>query len=139
MKQFGLIGKTLSYSFSKNYFSEKFLQLGIEDVCSYENFELKSIEEFLPLISNQLTLSGLNVTIPYKEQIIPFLDELDPTAQEIGAVNTIRIERNNKGQKAKLTGFNTDVIGFMKSVQPFLNKTHTGAMILGTGGASKAI
>ena len=133
MRKFGLIGKTLKHSFSKNYFTEKFESLGISDICSYENFELSSIAEFPSLLQTLNGLSGLNVTIPYKVAIIPFLTDIDKTATEIGAVNTIKFSQN------KLTGFNTDVTGFINAIKPFLKPYHKGALILGTGGASKAV
>ncbi len=132
MLKFGLIGRNISYSFSRTYFAEKFSREGI--VASYENFDLLDIAEFSEVIRNNPNLSGLNVTIPYKEQIIPFLDALDPIASEIGAVNTIRIEKNGK-----LTGFNTDYFGFAESLRPHLKSHHSKALILGTGGASKAV
>jgi len=134
MKQFGLIGFPLGHSFSKKYFSEKFLRECID--AHYELFELKNISEFTALKDNAL-LVGLSVTIPYKEQIIAYLDELDETAAQIGAVNVIKFIRTN-GQ-LKLKGFNSDAIGFENSLTPFLKPYHTKALILGTGGASKAI
>jgi len=134
MKQFGLIGFPLGHSFSKKYFSEKFLRECID--AHYELFELNNISEFTALKDNAL-LVGLSVTIPYKEQIIAYLDELDETAAQIGAVNVIKFIRTN-GQ-LKLKGFNSDAIGFENSLTPFLKPYHTKALILGTGGASKAI
>src|SRR6185436_11855651 len=101
--------------------------------CNYENFPIENISEFPSLIKSQPDLVGLNVTIPYKEQVIPFLDELDMTAKEIGAVNTIKIS------DGKLKGFNTDVYGFMQSLLPQLETFHTHALVLGTGGSSKAV
>ncbi len=129
---FGIIGLPLTHSFSKKYFSEKFLNENIWD-CSYNNFELKSIQEFPALISSHQNLIGLNVTIPYKEQVIPFLSQLNQTAHEIGAVNTIKISEDS------LKGFNTDVYGFMNSITKMLQPFHTSALILGTGGSSKAV
>lgn len=131
MKTYGLIGKTLSHSFSKAYFTEKFTKEDVE--AQYLNFELASIDDFKNLIESQ-NLDGLNVTIPYKESIIPYLDELDETAAKIGAVNTIRFLPNGK-----LKGYNTDAYGFAQSIKPFLAWQHERALILGTGGASKAI
>lgn len=119
MRKFGLIGKTLQHSFSKKYFTEKFSKLEI--LATYENFELDSIEDFPSLIKNQ-DISGFNVTVPYKESIIPFLDELNPVAEEIGAVNTITF----KGGKS--IGYNTDIIGFKNSIKPFF-ETWTGKSI----------
>ena len=130
MKTFGLIGKSLVHSFSAQYFSEKFLKEGITDT-QYLNFELQDILEFKLLI-DETKLSGLNVTIPYKESIIPFLDELSKEAKIIGAVNTIRFINE------KLIGYNTDYIGFTNSIKPLL-KDRNKAIILGDGGAAKAI
>lgn len=134
MKQFGLIGCPLAQSFSKKYFSAKFSNEGID--ASYELFELPDISAFTPL-KEVPELCGLNVTIPYKEQVIPFLDELDDTAAEIGAVNVIKFIRQN--DSLKLKGFNTDATGFETSLSPLLKPVHQKALILGTGGASKAI
>lgn len=134
MKQYGLIGFPLGHSFSKKYFTEKFEREGID--AQYDLFELKTIEEFKTLIQNS-HLSGLNVTIPYKEQVISYLDELDETAAEIGAVNTIRFVSVNG--KTVLKGYNSDVVGFTNSIGPLLLPNHKKALILGTGGASKAI
>jgi len=131
MARFGLIGKSLGHSFSKSYFKEKFQKE--TSGHSYENFELASIAEFPKLLAQNPDLKGLNVTIPYKESVIPFLDELDPVAAEIGAVNTISIFNR------KTKGFNTDVIGFKNSLKPFLKHGMEKALILGTGGASKAV
>lgn len=131
MKTYGLIGRNISYSFSRTYFSKKFQAEGID--AEYVNFDLQTIEEF-PGILQSSKPSGCNVTIPYKEQIIPYLDRLDPVAREIGAVNTIKIEEDNS-----LTGHNTDYFGFMESLKPFLKTEHKKALILGTGGASKAV
>ena len=130
MRTFGLIGKTLSHSFSEGYFNEKFHKEDIND-AEYKNFELNNISEFTALIS-KIKLSGLNVTTPYKESIIPFLDELTPHAKAIGAVNTIQFKDN------KLIGHNTDTIGFSQSIYPLLNERKK-ALVLGNGGASKAI
>jgi shikimate dehydrogenase len=132
MREFGLIGKSLKHSFSKSFFEEKFSKEQLSD-CLYELFELNAINEFPDLIKRHPNFVGLNVTIPYKEEIIPFLDELDATAKAIGAVNTIRIH------EGKLTGFNTDTTGFSKSIRPFLEGHHERALILGTGGAAKAV
>ncbi|MEN8186438.1 MAG: shikimate dehydrogenase [Bacteroidota bacterium] len=132
--KYGLVGKNISYSFSEGYFSKKFKELNLEE-CSYQNFDINSIKDFPKIISeNQDTLKGLNVTIPYKENVLSYLDELDADADEIGAVNTIKILKNNK-----LKGYNTDVYGFKNSLSPLLSGHHKKALILGTGGASKAI
>jgi shikimate dehydrogenase len=136
MKVYGLIGYPLGHSFSKGYFTEKFNKEGISD-CIYNNFPIESIDKFNTLINDNPDFTGLNVTIPYKEQVIPFLDDLNPEAKEIGAVNTIKITNTSEGKK--LTGFNTDVYGFETSLKPLLNSKHKKALILGTGGASKAI
>jgi len=132
MKQFGLIGYPLSHSFSKGYFTEKFLKENITD-CRYDIFPLEKIEDFLELCNATKNLVGLNVTIPYKQAIIPFLDELDETSANIGAVNTIKFIDGKK------IGFNTDAYGFETSLKPLLKPHHTSALILGTGGASKAV
>ena len=129
---FGLIGKNISYSFSKTYFNHKFTSMDLVN-HSYENFDLSKIEEFPDLIKKHITLKGLNVTIPYKEAIIPYLDSLNKKAERIGAVNTIKFK------KGSLIGYNTDVYGFKKTFQPFLKESHNKALILGTGGASKAV
>ena len=130
--RFGLVGKNISYSFSKGYFTQKFKELGLNHHF-YENFDLASIKDFQDLIKQNKNLKGLNVTIPYKELVIPYLDKLNPKAKNIGAVNTIKFTK--KGLK----GFNTDIYGFKKSIKPFLKKRHKKALILGTGGASKAV
>jgi shikimate dehydrogenase len=132
-RQFGLLGKNISYSFSKKYFKEKF-DLGNLVEYTYENFELQNIEEFPNLIANNPDLIGLNVTIPYKETIIPYLNKLSKNAAQIGAVNVIRSTK-----KAKLKGHNSDYYGFMKSLKPLLQPHHKKALILGTGGAAKAV
>ncbi len=130
--RFGLIGRNISYSFSRGYFAKKFRTLGLDD-HSYENFDLPEIGDFESLVGSDKNIKGLNVTIPYKEDILPFLTEIDAQAKQIGAVNTIKI--NGGGLK----GFNTDAHGFQKSLEPFLKKNHRSALILGTGGASKAV
>lgn len=135
MEKFGLIGYPLKHSFSIGYFNEKFSSENID--AEYVNFEIPSIDEITKIIDENPNLQGLNVTIPYKEQVIPFLDELDPDAAKIGAVNVIKIIKE-KG-KTKLVGYNSDIIGFTHSIQPFLHSHHKKALILGTGGASKAV
>lgn len=132
MKIFGLIGYPLSHSFSPIYFKKKFAKEKITNV-SYESFPIATIDEFPSLIRSYPNLGGVNVTIPYKETIIPFLNELDAIAKAIGAVNTIDV------QNGKLIGYNTDVHGFSVSLQKLLQPFHQSALILGTGGASKAI
>lgn len=136
MEKYGLIGYPLKHSFSKGYFNEKFTSENID--AEYVNFEIPAIKDFPEIIENNPNLCGLNVTIPYKEQIIPYLDALSPDAKEIGAINVIKIERTPKG-KPILTGYNSDIIGFIKSIKPLLNANHKKALILGTGGASKAV
>ena len=136
MKTFGLIGKSLQHSFSKQYFLEKFKQNNWKDV-NYELFEIQELSDLNPLLQKNETICGLNVTIPYKESVIPFLDELDETAKMVGAVNCIKISRS-KGV-ITLKGYNTDVFGFSSAIKPFLESGHQKALILGTGGASKAV
>lgn len=134
MQQYGLIGYPLGHSFSKRFFSDKFNNEEIN--ANYELYPIETIEKFNDLVQT-VELSGLNVTIPYKEQIIPFLHEIDETAAAIGAVNVIKFIRN--GSSLRLKGFNSDAIGFENSIVPHLKPHHTKALILGTGGASKAI
>lgn len=128
---YGIIGYPLTHSFSPAYFSDKFRSLGMD--AQYLPFPLASIEDLPRLLLDRPTLKGLNVTIPYKESVIPFLDELDEVAGAIGAVNTITIKQG------KLKGYNTDVPGFMHSLQPLLQAQQQQALVLGTGGASKAV
>ncbi|HKJ47577.1 MAG TPA: shikimate dehydrogenase [Christiangramia sp.] len=132
MRKFGLVGKHIDYSFSKSYFNTKFKVLGLP--FHYENFDLESITEFPEVIHKISNLGGLNVTIPYKQAIIPYLDELDREALSIGAVNTIKVT-----DKGMLIGYNTDAYGFKTSLEPLLREHHDKALILGTGGASLAI
>lgn len=133
MNKLGLLGKNISYSFSRAYFKNKFKEEDISDT-TYENFDIESINLFPSIIKNTENLKGLNVTIPYKEAVMPFLDKINKKAKAIGAVNTIRINK-----KGKLIGYNTDCFGFKKSLQAYLKSNHKQALILGTGGASKAI
>tara|TARA_B100001250_G_scaffold12048_1_gene10521 strand:- start:21 stop:767 length:747 start_codon:yes stop_codon:yes gene_type:complete len=130
---YGLIGKKISYSFSKNYFTNKFKKSDLDSNYTYKNLDLDDINQFKNIIK-QKKFNGFNVTIPYKEKIIKFLDKLDSDAEKIGAVNTIKVCSNNQ-----LKGYNTDYIGFIKSISPILNKTHKKAILLGSGGASKSI
>ena len=132
MRKFGLIGYPLGHSFSKKYFSEKFVREGIQG-CQFELYPIESISEFPQLLDSESSLEGLSVTIPYKEQVIPFLDALDPACAQIGAVNCIRIRDGIK------TGFNTDYLGFKHSLQSWLGTEIPNALVLGTGGASKAV
>ena len=136
MQTYGLIGYPLRHSFSIGYFNEKFKAENID--AEYINFEISNIGKFIEVIEENPNLCGLNVTIPYKEQVIPFLDELDKDTAKIGAVNVIKIVRLPKG-KVKLIGYNSDVIGFTQSIEPLLQPHHKKALILGTGGASKAV
>ena len=136
MDKYGLIGYPLKHSFSIGYFNEKFKSENID--AEYVNFEIPSINDFMEVIEEHPNLRGLNVTIPYKEQVIPFLDELDPDTAKIGAVNVIKIIKQPKG-KVRLIGYNSDIIGFTNSIQPLLQEHHKRALILGTGGASKAV
>ena len=131
-KSYGLIGYPLSHSFSKKYFTEKFEKEKILD-CEFNAFPIEKIELLPQLIKDNPALKGLSVTIPFKESVIPFLDELDVTAKKIGAVNCIKISNG------KLIGYNTDAFGFRQSIKPFLESHHERALILGTGGASKAV
>ena len=130
--KYGLLGKDISYSFSGNYFSKKFEQLNLEGY-SYENFDFQDLSNFNKVLDQTTDLKGMNVTIPYKESVIPFLTKLDPTAAEIGAVNTIKFTKEGT------VGYNTDVIGFRKAIEPLISSEHKKALILGTGGASKAV
>ncbi|WP_446051448.1 shikimate dehydrogenase family protein [Zobellia laminariae] len=130
--RFGLVGKDISYSFSRGYFTKKFSDLGL-DTYSYENFDFQAIEEITDVLKNNTDIKGMNVTIPYKQEVMPFLSELDQEAEKIGAVNTIQFTENG------LKGFNTDAYGFKNAMAPFLKPHHKKALILGTGGASKAV
>lgn len=131
---FALVGKNISYSFSRGYFTDKFQKLELEN-HEYINFDIQQIQDLKGKIKeHQRDLKGMNVTIPYKLEVFNFLDKIDRKAQKIGAVNTIKISK-----KGKLKGFNTDYFGFKKSIQPLLKEHHTKALILGTGGASKAV
>lgn len=135
MDKYGLIGYPLRHSFSIGYFNEKFHAEGID--AEYMNFEIPTIKDFKGVIAENPNLRGLNVTIPYKEQIIPYLDELDKDTAAIGAVNVIKIV--HKKGKVRLIGYNSDIIGFTQSIEPLLQPHHKKALILGTGGAAKAI
>ena len=136
MDKYGLIGYPLGHSFSISYFNQMFADEGIN--ARYQNFEIASIDELPEVLGSNPELKGLNVTIPYKEKVISFLDNVTPEARAIGAVNVIRVSHD--GSKVKLKGYNSDVIGFTKSIEPMLEKKwHQKALILGTGGASKAI
>ncbi len=136
MKQYGLIGYPLAHSFSENYFKEKFRREKIND-CVYNLFPLRHINQLPEFINKNPSLCGLNVTVPYKESVISHLYELDEVAKAVGAVNCIKITRQQHG--TKLIGFNTDVIGFEDSLKPNLKSWHQHAIILGTGGGAKAV
>lgn len=136
MQKYGLIGYPLGHSFSKNYFNQKFESEKIS--AQYINFEIPTIKDLKTVLKENPDLNGLNVTIPYKEQVIPYLDELDEDARQIGAVNVIKFSKGLFG-KIKLKGYNSDIIGFKQSIEPLLTETHRKALILGTGGASKAV
>ncbi len=136
MDKYGLIGYPLGHSFSISYFNQKFKDENIDAV--YENFEIPSIDLLAEVLDSNPNLKGLNVTIPFKQKVIPFLDNISPEARAIGAVNVIKV--THEGKKTRLKGFNSDVIGFTQSIEPMLEpRYHKKALILGTGGASKAI
>lgn len=135
MDKYGLIGFPLGHSFSKNYFNEKFANEHID--AEYVNYEIPDIRILKEILASTPDLKGLNVTIPYKEKVIKYLDAISPEAKTIGAVNVIRVRHN--GKKTLLKGFNSDVIGFTRSIAPLIESFHKKALILGTGGASKAI
>lgn len=132
MKTYGLIGFPLSHSFSEKYFTDKFINEEIDD-CIYKLFPLENIEDVRLLFEIEKNIKGLNVTIPYKESIIEYLDNLDPVAQKIGAVNCIVVDEIQR------IGYNTDHAGFRDALKPLLKPQHTQALVLGTGGASKAV
>ena len=137
MNTYGLIGYPLGHSFSRKFFTEKFAKEGID--AQYLNFEIPSIEEFPNIIKNNPTLKGLNVTIPYKQQVMQYLDDISEEAKAIGAVNVVKCQLSTVNYQLHLTGYNSDVIGFVESIKPLLKPHHKKALILGTGGASKAI
>jgi len=136
MKLYGLIGFPLEHSFSKLYFSEKFKKEGKTDFC-FENFSLQNIEDLIPLIKSQPNLLAFSVTKPHKETILPYLETISEQAKQIQAVNSVRIQRKNN--KISLHGYNTDFFGFKDSLLPLLKQHHKHALILGTGGAAKAV
>ena len=130
-RKYGLIGKNINYSFSKKYFNDKFLKENITN-CSYENYDLQSVKDFKKIIKDN-SIKGFNVTIPYKEEIMEFINKIDPIAKKIGAINTIKIHNKNI-----IEGYNTDYIGFVISLKNLITNQKK-ALVLGTGGASKAI
>lgn len=136
MQKYGLIGYPLGHSFSKNYFNQKFESEKID--AEYVNFPIPDIKDFKNVLKENPELCGLNVTLPYKTQVMQYLDEVDDDAKQIGAVNVIKFTKGLFG-KSKLKGYNTDVIGFTRSISPLLTNEHKKALILGTGGASKAV
>lgn len=136
-KIYGLIGTSLTHSFSMDFFNQKFISEGID--AQYFNFELNDIGELMTIFSEYSNLNGLNVTMPYKEKVIPFIDELDETAEKVGAVNVIKIIKGEKAGVIKLVGYNSDYMAFRNSIAPLLTPEMTSALILGTGGASKAV
>lgn len=135
MDKYGLMGFPLGHSFSKDFFNEKFANEGVN--AKYINFEIPSIDNLPEILDSNPELRGFNVTIPYKEKVISFLDSVSAEARAIGAVNVVKV--THKGNNTILKGYNSDVIGFTKSIEPLLDKNHKKALILGTGGASKAI
>lgn len=140
--KYGLLGHPLGHSFSRKFHNERFERLSID--AEYVNFDLESVDLLPDIIANEPALRGLNVTIPYKQQVMQFLDELDPVAERIGAVNTIKVRRAPEGAKTKLAGlylkgYNTDIIGFRDSIKPLLGGVAGKALVLGTGGASRAV
>lgn len=130
-KIYGLLGKNIEYSFSRAFFSEKFKTENL--ACAYVNFDIDTIQDFRKVVTHE-NLKGLNVTIPYKQTVMPFLDKIDPIAEQIGAVNVIKISKKNE-----LIGFNSDYYGFSNALKPFLHSGIKKALILGTGGASQAV
>jgi shikimate dehydrogenase len=136
MRHFGLIGYPLGHSFSKKYFSEKFIHDNISD-CEYENYPLTSIDLLNELVAGNPDLCGLNVTIPYKSAVIKYLDFIDDQAKSVGAVNVLKLKRNSG--KVVLKGFNSDIDGFRDSILPYLGEKVNSALVLGTGGGAKAV
>lgn len=136
-KIYGLIGFPLTHSFSKDFFNRKFRAENIN--AEYVNFEIPDIGDFMEVIAEHPNLSGMNVTIPYKEQVIPYLDDLDPVARRIGAVNVIKFIGSPAANDFRMVGYNSDVVGFTDSIRPMLKPCHRKALVLGTGGASKAV
>jgi shikimate dehydrogenase len=136
MRKYGLIGYPLDHSFSKKYFTEKFNDEDITD-CSYENFPIDVINKFSSLLKNNPDLYGLNVTIPYKTEVLEYIDVRDTVVEEIGAANVLKIKR--EGDKTTVYGFNSDVTGIRDSILPHMTKNLKSALILGTGGSSRAV
>lgn len=136
MDTFGLVGMPLSHSFSKSFFTKKFDYEGID--AQYLNFELPEVGLIADILASHPDLKGFNVTIPYKEQILPYLDDINKDAAEVGAVNVVKVSRDGTGL-ARLCGYNSDIVGFEQSLRPLLKEWHHKALVLGTGGASKAV
>ncbi|MBR4721590.1 MAG: shikimate dehydrogenase [Muribaculaceae bacterium] len=136
MDTFGLVGMPLSHSFSKSFFTKKFYDEGID--AQYLNFELPEVGLIADILASHPDLKGFNVTIPYKEQILPYLDDINKDAAEVGAVNVVKVSRDGTGL-ARLCGYNSDIVGFEQSLRPLLKEWHHKALVLGTGGASKAV
>ena len=136
-KIYGLIGKNLTHSFSMDFFNQKFIAEEID--ANYINFEIEDIADLMTILSEYPYINGLNVTSPYKEQVIPYIDELDDTAQKVGAVNVIKIIKRRNAGLLKMVGYNSDFIGFKNSLEPLLTTEMNKALVLGTGGACKAV
>ena len=134
-RKFGLLGYPLQHSFSRGYHNERFARWGLDAV--YDNYELSDLSQLRSIVERDKELEGLNVTIPYKQAVMPLLNDIDPVAQAIGAVNVIRIERTDG--VVRMVGYNSDYIGFRNSITPLLKPHHTHALVLGTGGASNAV
>lgn len=132
MRLFGLLGYPLTHSFSQKYFTEKFINIGLQD-AAYENFSIPDIQELTSILRSKKELEGFNITIPYKKAVIDFLDELTDPVKKMGACNCVKIV------DGKLMGYNTDTVGFQQSLEPYLKPHHQRALILGTGGASAAV
>ena len=135
MDTYGLIGHPLGHSFSQGFFRDKFQ--GEQLDAEYLNFDVPEVHDVLEVLAAHPTLRGFNVTIPYKQQIMPYLDEVSKEARTIGAVNVVKVER--KGSRTRLLGYNSDVVGFRQSIQPFIRPHHKKALVLGTGGSAKAV
>lgn len=136
MRKFGLIGYPLGHSFSKKYFTEKFRAENLS-CCAYENFPLRDLSGFREFVASEQDLCGLNVTIPYKTEILQYIDKIDPEANEVGAVNVIKIHRND--QHIRLDGFNSDITGIADTILPYIDDSARNAVVLGTGGSSRAV
>ena len=136
-KIYGLIGFPLGHSFSQTFFNSKFEAEGVK--ARYVNFEIPDIGDLMEVLAENPNLEGLNVTIPYKQQVMAYLDDVDPVAQRVGAVNVIQITRGKADNDLHLVGFNSDIVGFRNSISPLLKAVHKRALVLGSGGASKAV